>query len=268
MLIHNYKELREIIERYISSNEMDNSLVFRGQSKECWSLETSLLRLLKNKKMSVDEIEEFETRIIKLFRKVVPEDELSKLTFSSSEDNQIAWLMYMQQYSAPTRLLDWSFSPWVALYFACNSNPDDNGKIWITDNIQANKLVQPKTQNFLKQMSPESKTDLQVIYFAEPDYLPFERIQVQKAIFSYSPNPFTSHEKILQKNGNLETLIIPKELKPIILLELFKKGFTAKNLFLETVIGPDGIGVDGVGQTIFDFYTMWLGGVISINEVL
>lgn len=42
----------------------------------------------------------------------------------------IPTLMLMQHYGAPTRLLDWSFSPYIAAYFAVCENEDSDGFIW------------------------------------------------------------------------------------------------------------------------------------------
>ncbi len=41
--------------------------------------------------------------------------------------------MVSRHYGVPTRLLDWSWSPWVAAYFAVNGHDEENGEIWAFD---------------------------------------------------------------------------------------------------------------------------------------
>jgi hypothetical protein len=41
--------------------------------------------------------------------------------------------MVCQHYGVPTRLLDWSHDILIALYFACNSEPDSDGALFICD---------------------------------------------------------------------------------------------------------------------------------------
>ena len=43
----------------------------------------------------------------------------------------LRWAEYAQHYGVPTRLLDWTSNPLVALYFACKNNLEKDGKVWL-----------------------------------------------------------------------------------------------------------------------------------------
>jgi hypothetical protein len=49
------------------------------------------------------------------------------------------WMQYAQHYGVPTRLLDFTENPLIALFFCCKTKPDNNGALWIinTDNYSS-----------------------------------------------------------------------------------------------------------------------------------
>lgn len=81
---------------------------FRGQANAAWRLEPSLAR----PPASISK----EAALIKRFRQ-------NAITLISGEPHgDWAWLFLMQHHGLPTRLLDWSENPLIALYFATSSH--------------------------------------------------------------------------------------------------------------------------------------------------
>lgn len=94
-------------------NELPNNYVYRGHANAEWLLESSLERVI-GVGWSGD--------TAKLFEEYSLNEFMSKFHLYDSENIQptskLAWLSLMQHYGVPTRLLDFTASPYVALYFA------------------------------------------------------------------------------------------------------------------------------------------------------
>lgn len=102
-------------------NEFPNHFIFRGQADADWKLESKLERILgKNLSKDTATATKFENRSIDTFR--------SKYHIYNKNEHtpksKLSWLSVMQHYGVPTRLLDFTESPYIALYFALESyNP-------------------------------------------------------------------------------------------------------------------------------------------------
>jgi len=106
------KEVESLDQLIISLNELPNHYVYRGHSNASWTLKPTLERILNGTYES--RANEFEKYAIDYFKArfhlyskpyVLPESKLE-------------WLSIMQHYGVPTRMLDFTESSYVALYFA------------------------------------------------------------------------------------------------------------------------------------------------------
>jgi hypothetical protein len=100
-------------------NELPNHFIYRGHASADWRLASSLERVIGSS-WSAEAAMKFEDRSLKLFS--------SKFHLYDRENiapgSKLAWLSIMQHYGVPTRLVDFTESPYVALYFALEAyNP-------------------------------------------------------------------------------------------------------------------------------------------------
>ena len=69
---------------------------------------------------------DFELQTVESFKRYAP----SILRTLPENNDNLSWLFIMQHHGFPTRLLDWSESILVALFFSVIANPTEDGEIW------------------------------------------------------------------------------------------------------------------------------------------
>jgi FRG domain len=102
--------------------------VFRGHASVSWkNLVPSLHRILGTSAETADLVITEATAISAFRRHARSLVHFSELDYFKRILDSIT---LMQHYGAPTRLLDWTLSPWVACYFAAQGENQDDAVIW------------------------------------------------------------------------------------------------------------------------------------------
>lgn len=113
-----------IEELEIDFGEYGGSVWYRGQTRASHTLLPSYLR---------DEHSPEKT-LLSAFK------QNATMLTEKQPNNSFDWMFVMQHYGIPTRLLDWSESPLVALYFALQKSGDENDAvIWALKPTELNK---------------------------------------------------------------------------------------------------------------------------------
>lgn len=123
------KRWRELLDRYEEFKE--GHWCFRGDRRTAGGLKTSLERAAVDRwGREWSELPEIEEGLIRRFRR---EAHLF-LPSEPADGDRIGWLSLMRHHGAPTRLLDWSFSFFVAVHFAIErAEPDKPSSIFAMD---------------------------------------------------------------------------------------------------------------------------------------
>ncbi|MFK8288800.1 FRG domain-containing protein [Capnocytophaga canimorsus] len=120
----NVKSIGEYLSK-IKEIQPSGNIFYRGHSDKEFELEPSIYRKDKVTKEHL-----YIKNESKIFRETI-----SKVPYDFNGKNTIESLVLMQHYGVPTRILDLTTNPLVALYFACSDDKhkDENGEVIIFD---------------------------------------------------------------------------------------------------------------------------------------
>jgi hypothetical protein len=226
--------------------------VFRGEGRATNELTTSLQRL-------GGPFAELERHLLRNFQKYAHRDAVAR-------DSTWHWLALAKHHGLPTRLLDWSHSPYVALHFA-TENPallDADGVVWAVDYVQASSalpdglrrvLDDEGSNTFTAEMIDRAATTLaeldalagdeEFVVFYEPPSLD-DRITNQFAAFSFMSSATARVDDWLGARPQLvRRIVIPGEVKREARDKLDQANVTERVLF------P---GLDGIARWLARHY--------------
>jgi len=210
---------------------------FRGLSEADYRLETTLLRL-------GGDFQLLERHLLRNFSKYALRNVVER-------DSIWHWLSLAQHYGLPTRLLDWTYSPFVAMHFATANIEkfDQDGVIWAVNYLKAHHLLPEKLRHqldaeganvFTVGMLAESVCSLRELDELSPDHFVVffeppsidDRIVNQFAFFSVMSNSCALLDHWLNKHpGIWRKIVIPAELKWEIRDKLDQANITERVLF-------------------------------------
>jgi hypothetical protein len=161
------------------------------------------------------------------------------------------WMLYMRHYGARTRLLDWTESPLVALYFAVEkvSRDKDVGVVWCLDPLALNSHAGLESRIYFGGIDPELDAYLPASVKAAPAknenqpvaviaHRSFQRLIAQQGVFTIMHRSKISLEEI-NKGGLLARVRIPARAKARIRTSLAALGVDRLSLYpeLQSVTG-------------------------------
>jgi hypothetical protein len=238
--IHSWNELQEAlfedawnpeIERYRSRN------AFRGLSDADYPLETTLMRL-------GGRYVELERHLLRNFRKYAHRDVVERDSFWH-------WMSVAQHHGLPTRLMDWTYSPFVAMHFALTNLEkfQTDGVIWAVNYYKAHQLLPVRLKQALEQeganvftvgmLSRETPSLNELVEMqGEPFTIFFEppsiddRILNQFAFFSIMSDPTARLDQWLARHPAIwRRIVIPADLKWELRDKLDQANITERVLF-------------------------------------
>lgn len=108
-----------------------STFLFRGDEDYSHSLLPRIFRLLNQERQR--EKSGFPVSEYGLFSRF--RNEAAAFLPNLSQSDCLTWLFYAQHYGVPTRLLDLTSNPLVALYFCCMSQSSTDGSLWILQSL-------------------------------------------------------------------------------------------------------------------------------------
>lgn len=226
---------------------------FRGLSRVNHTLSSSLVRLTDGR----EDVRRVELALLRNFRKYAHEE-------ARATDSIWDWLALGQHRGLPTRLLDWTYSPLVALHFATEDPATfgEDGVVWCVNFVEANTRLPRRLKRILQHEGSDTFTvemlsafkslrDFDAlsrdpfVVFLEPPAID-RRILNQLALFSLMSSPTATLDQWVREHPDLcRRVIVPAALKWEIRDKLDQANVNERVLF------P---GLDGLSRWLARYY--------------
>lgn len=200
--ISNFSELHDALEDY----RKDNRWVFRGHCDATWELLPKAGRAPYKEKDDLKYLEAWKRRAVEF---------LPNMNRSEWE-----WLAIAQHHGLPTRLLDWTYYPLVAVFFAVYENSGTNAVIYcyMPDHVMDPENTSPSKHKMVSLLKPSGIVT---------------RITRQGGLFTVHADPKKPLEKSIKDKNKLKKITIDKRYKKKLVFELNHYGINKSTLFAD-----------------------------------
>ncbi len=236
---------------------------FRGQKDAAWRLESSLTRYL-SKYVPNGRWSQQEDRAIRVFKRKAH----YFLNDTSALEDDFRCLALMQHHGAPTRLLDFTKSPYVAAFFALESATKEAAVFAVNTPALWHKATPPGAPELNREaIDPRQGSNLKKFYLSNryPVVWPGEpwsmdrRIVAQSGTFMLPGKVTETLEDLLETYEYSEPLVAKIVLNPAIRADameaLYRMNITSATLF------PD---LDGLARSIgYELEVRWVGASLN-----
>ena len=217
---------------------------FRGQKDASWQLWTTISRELRNRRVAPQYWKTQEHRLIRVFQRKATQllDKVPDIADTPQ------WMALIQHHGGPTRLLDLTWSPYVAAFFALESSVGD-AAVWAINAPQLGTFAYgpgfapaqrpPEPQEVLSAIGKDGRNPVAI---GEP-YLQNRRVIAQSGTFAFPWDIDRPIDQLLSKKKGLVAKFVLRspELRKGALRELYRMNITYATLF------PD---LDGLARSL------------------
>ncbi|MCZ8252174.1 MAG: FRG domain-containing protein [Hylemonella sp.] len=220
----------------------DSPMWFRGQTNAAWNLQPKVLRGPNRPEWDI--IGRFQQN--------------ATLLVERNPTSDFDWLFLIQHYGGPTRLLDWSESPLIALWFAIHDDntEDQPAAVWCLLPTVLNQYANfraefdgsipsfaDSTLNSYSPTSLQQEKRSHLIPMAAIASRNNRRIQAQQGVFTISHRAEGSVDNLPQnyQSDHVWRYVIPADAKTTFKSQLKSLGFSKFQLFPELPHALDGV---------------------------
>ncbi|HEX7927025.1 MAG TPA: FRG domain-containing protein [bacterium] len=189
--------IRDLYDQFIGDRKWWRRWVFRGQERD-WALASTIERAAEIEDIDREKLAEIELSVLRDFRR-----KYEGADRDAVQNDTLYGLSVLQHFGGPTRLLDFTYSPWVALYFALENvgstarvHTDDWPVVWcINADWNSETASQRDLSGNLKPKRPDTSRNEKLFLSV---YYPDNR---KYSSFVHVENPMRLHQRLVVQQG-------------------------------------------------------------------